>query len=129
MTKANRPALCASFRYAIEGVIHVLRTERNARIHAVIAVLVVLLGLWLDLDTTRWALLVFAIVLVLTGEMLNTVVELLVDIVVREPHALAKHAKDVAAGAVLLAACGAAVIGCLVLGPPLYTKIAAFIAP
>jgi len=123
MTKVNRSSMRASFGYAIEGLQYVLRTERNARIHLVAALLVVMVGLWLGLGVIEWALLVFSIVLVFSVEMLNTVVELIVDMVVEETHPLAKHAKDVAAGAVLIAAGGSAILGLLVLGPPLWHRV------
>ena len=71
------------------------------------------------LDILRWALLLLAIGLVFTAEMLNTVVEVLIDLQIHEVHPLAKTAKDVAAGAVLLMALVAAAIGIVVLGPPL----------
>jgi len=125
----SRPAkgdLWASLRFALEGIAYVVRSEPNARIDLVVAALVVAMGLWLGLPLRDWAMLAVAMALVLMGEMLNTVVELAVDLVTLDPHPLAKRAKDVAAGAVLLAAAAAAVIGLLVLGPPLVARLGLF---
>jgi len=112
-----------SFRFAFSGLWYVLRTQRNARVHLIIAVLVVLLGLWLGLPPTQWALLVLTIGFVLVSEMLNTVAETLVDLINPGYHPLAKVIKDVTAGAVLLAAAVSVVVGLLVLGPPLWARV------
>jgi len=112
-----------SFRFAFSGLWYVLRTQRNARVHLIIAVLVVLLGLWLGLPPTQWALLVQTIGFVLVSEMLNTVAETLVDLINPGYHPLAKVIKDVTAGAVLLAAAVSVVVGLLVLGPPLWARV------
>jgi diacylglycerol kinase len=96
-----------------------LRTQRNARIHLAVATAVVAMGLWLGVSETEWAILVLTIGVVLTAEALNTVAEAAVDLATMEYHPLAKVAKDVAAGAVLLMAMAAAVVGLLILGPPL----------
>jgi diacylglycerol kinase len=116
--------LWASFRYAFAGLRYVLWSERNARIHLAIAILVVLLGAWLRLSAVEWVLIIAAIALVFAGEMLNTVVELTVDMVTVERNPLAKRAKDVAAGAVLVAAIAAAIMGLIILGPRLWAKLA-----
>ena len=117
--------LWASFRYAFAGLRYVLWSERNARIHLAIAILVVLLGAWLRLSAVEWVLIIAAIALVFAGEMLNTVVELTVDMVTEERNPLAKRAKDVAAGAVLVSAIAAAIMGLIILGPRLWAKLAA----
>jgi diacylglycerol kinase (ATP) len=112
-----------SFRFAFSGLWYALRTQRNSRIHLIIAVLVVVLGLWLGLPRIEWAVLVLTIGFVLVSEMLNTVAETLVDLVSPEYHPLAKIVKDVTAGAVLLAAIVSVIVGLLVLGPPLFTRL------
>lgn len=89
------------------------------RVHAVIGVGAIVLGLLLRLSTVEFALIFVAITLVFTTEMLNTVAEACVDLVTREYHPLARIAKDVAAGAVLLNAILSIVIGLLVFGPHL----------
>lgn len=122
-SRSHKGSLASSFRYALEGLRYVLWVERNARIHLAAAILVAALGLWLHLNALEWALIIIAIALVFAGEMLNTVIELMVDMITLEQHPLAKHAKDVAAGAILVAAIAAAVIGLLVLGPHLWIKL------
>ena len=125
----NKPRvkLFTSFRHAIDGVVYTVSRERNAQIHFVVSLVVIALGVWLQLSILQWALVLLAIGLVFTSEMLNTVVELLVDLSTQEIHPLAKHAKDVAAGAVLLMAVVSATIGFLVLGPPLLSRLSLII--
>jgi len=115
-----RSNLVTSFKYAFSGVWHVLRTQRNARIHLSVGLLVIALGLWLGLSRTEWAIIILTIGLVFAAESFNTVAEAAVDLATSEYHPLAKIAKDVAAGAVLLTAMTAVVVGLLILGPPLW---------
>jgi undecaprenol kinase len=114
-----------SFRCAWEGLRYVVHSERNARIHLGSAVIVLLLSAWLQLSDVEWVLIVAAIAIVFAGEMLNTVVELTIDLITHEPNELAKRAKDVAAGAILLASASAAAMGLIILGPKLWFRIAA----
>ena len=118
--------LRSSFRYALEGLRYVVRSERNARLHVVSAILVIVVSVWLGLPAAEWALIIAGIALVFAGEMLNTVVELAIDLISPESNPLAKHVKDVAAGAVLVAAVAAASIGFLMLGPRLCQKMGVF---
>ena len=113
-----------SFRFAIAGVRYVIRTQRNIRIQLGVGLGVVILGLWLGLAPTQWAALALAIGFVLVCEIGNTVVEVLVDLTCPDYNPLAKVAKDAAAGAVLVASLTAVVAGLLVLGPPLWEKLA-----
>ena len=112
-----------SFRYAFAGWWYVIRTQRNAWIHALINVCVVILGLWLRLSGRDWAVIVLAIALVWTVEFINTALEAIVDLASPEKNELARRSKDVGAAAVLIAAICAVVIGLLILGPPLWQKI------
>jgi diacylglycerol kinase len=112
-----------SFRHAFAGLWYTLRTQPNARVHLAIATGVVALGLWLGLSYTQWAVLVLTIGFVLVSELLNTVAESLVDLACPHYHPQAKIVKDVTAGAVLLGAILAVVVGLLVLGPPLWKHI------
>jgi diacylglycerol kinase (ATP) len=113
----------ASFRYAFAGWWYVLRTQHNAWIHALVAVAVIAVALWLGLDFRDWAILLLTVAVVWVAEFVNTAVETLVDLVSPEIHPLAKAAKDIAAAAVLIAALAAIVIGVLVLGPPLWMRL------
>jgi diacylglycerol kinase (ATP) len=112
-----------SFEYAFEGWWHVLRTQHNAWIHALVTFCVVGLGLWLGLSRTDWAILILAVTTVWMAEFMNTALEAIVDMASPEFHPLAKIAKDVAAAAVLLGACGSVLIGLLIMGPPLWEKL------
>jgi len=100
-----------------------MRTQRNAWIHSTIAFVVFIVGLWLGLPPRDWAVIVLTAALVFTAEFINTSIEVTVDLASPEPHPLAKIGKDVGAGAVLVAAMAAVLIGLLILGPPLWQKL------
>lgn len=121
--RLKQPSLWRSCGHALEGAWWVFRTQRNARIHVLVAVCVVALGVWLQLDAVRWALLTLTIVSVLVGEAVNTVIEALVDLLSPEYHERARIAKDASAGAVLLLSLAAVVVGLLILGPPLWARL------
>ncbi|HMA34440.1 MAG TPA: diacylglycerol kinase family protein [Chloroflexia bacterium] len=109
-------SLLTSFRYAFAGLGYVVRTQRNFRIQLAAGGLAVILAAWLHFSPLEGAVLAGTITLVLTLEMVNTVVEAAVDLASPTYHPLAKIAKDVAAGAVLLTALGALGVGaCLFL--------------
>lgn len=112
-----------SFGYAFAGWRYVLRTQPNAWIHAIISIAVVLLGLWLELQRLEWAAIILTFMVVWMAEFTNTAVEAVVDMVMPNPHPLAKAAKDVAAAAVLIGALGAVLVGLLILGPPLWQRL------
>jgi diacylglycerol kinase len=116
-------SLWKSFGYAVEGLRHAVKTQRNLRIHLAIATLVVAVGVFLDLPLRDWAVLALTIGAVLTGELINTVVEAVVDLASPDYHELAKVAKDVAAGTVLVMALTAISVGLLILGPPLWALL------
>ncbi|MEN6478657.1 MAG: diacylglycerol kinase family protein [Anaerolineales bacterium] len=123
MGRPAKQSLRESFVHAADGLLFVLREERNARLHALAAIIVLAVSAWLGLSTIEWALIVACIALVFVGEMLNTVVELTIDLIMPEMNPLAKYAKDIAAGAILIAALTAAVTGLLILGPKLWVKL------
>ncbi|MCL8208963.1 MAG: diacylglycerol kinase family protein [Actinomycetia bacterium] len=112
-------SLAESFRFAFAGLAYAFRTQRNMRWHTVFAALAVVLGTVLRLPAADFVLVLAAIVVVMVAEMVNTAVEAVVDIVSPGMHPLARVAKDVAAGAVLLAAAGALALGIWVFGPRL----------
>ena len=113
----------AGFGYAFSGLWYALRTQRNARVHVAIAILAILLGIILHISAVEFAMIFVAITAVFMAEMFNTVFELCIDLASPEYHPLAKIAKDVSAGAVLLSAILAVVIGLLVFGPHLWSLI------
>ena len=110
----------ASFKFAFSGLWYALRTQRNARVHVGIAILAILMGIVLHISTVEFALVFVAIASVFIAEMFNTVIEICIDLASPDYHSLAKIAKDVAAGAVLLSAMLSIVIGFLVFIPHLW---------
>jgi diacylglycerol kinase len=113
----------ASFRHAFRGWWYVLRTQRNAWIHGVVATAVLIVGSWLGLPARDWAVIILTIAMVFAAEFINTAIEAVVDLATSEHHPLAKVGKDVGAAAVLIAALAAVLVGLLILGPPLWQKI------
>jgi diacylglycerol kinase (ATP) len=113
-TKRRPHSLLVSFNYAIEGLIHVLRRERNMRVHFALATVVLVLAFAYDVTKVELMALLVAISFVLIAEMVNTAVEEMIDLSTSRYDPRAKIAKDVAAGAVLISAVVAATIGYLV---------------
>jgi diacylglycerol kinase (ATP) len=103
-----------SFRYAVEGIVHVFRTQRHMRFHFLTVIMVLLIGLFLRVSRIEMALLFIASSSVLAAEMFNTAIEGVVDMITQAYHPLAKLAKDIAAGGVLITSVTAAVVGALV---------------
>lgn len=120
--------LLESFGYALAGIWSAIKSERNFRIHLAAMVVAILLGLYLELSMTAWGLIVFAIGFVLVAELFNTAIEHLGSEAAGGTHNHAvKRSKDVSAGAVLVSAITAAVIGILFLLAPLVQKIASLL--
>jgi diacylglycerol kinase len=114
-----RPGFARSFSFAGQGVWHVIRTQRNMRVHLLAALAAIAAGLALRIDAADWACILMVIGLVLTAETLNTVVEAVVDLCTDEFHPLAKAAKDMAAGAVLISSAAAVGVAIAVFLPRL----------
>jgi diacylglycerol kinase len=112
-----------AFGHAFRGWGHVLRTQHNAWIHSIAAIIVFILGLWSRLPLRDWAVLILTIAMVFAAEFVNTAIEAVVDLASPDKHPLAKIGKDVGAAAVLVAALAAILIGLLLLGPPLWAKL------
>jgi diacylglycerol kinase len=112
-----------SFRHAFTGAWYVIRTQKNAWIHMLIMIIVIILAAWLRLSLFDWSVLVVAIGIVWLAEFLNTSIEAIVDLVSPQRHPLAKVSKDVSAAAVLITAMTAILVGILLLGPPLWIRI------
>ena len=113
----------ASFKNAINGCLYAFKTQRNFRVHLVIALSVIGLGFWLKIGFGKFIFLILAIFLGITVEMANTAFEKTVDLIVEEYHPQAKIAKDLSAGMMLLISIGLALIGFLILFPPLWERL------
>ena len=109
-----------SFRYAGRGLGLLFVTQPNARIHLLATLAAVLGGLWAKLSVFEWMVLTLTVTAVIVAEALNTAVEFLADAVMPERHPLIKKSKDIAAGAVLLTAVTASVVGIMLFGPRLW---------
>ena len=114
VTKRRPQNLLESFNFAFEGIIHVLRTQRNMRIHFLIAVVVLVAAVWVGVSKLELIALLLAIAFVFITEMINSAIEQAIDVATTSFDPLAKLAKDVAAGAVLIATVNAVAIGYLV---------------
>ena len=108
-----------SFEHAYRGVVSAVRTQRNMRFHVLAAVGVLVLSLLVGVSELELAVLVLTILVVFVTEMLNTALEFVVDLVTADYHPLAKLAKDVSAGAVLVSSVGAVLVGYLILADDL----------
>jgi diacylglycerol kinase (ATP) len=106
--------LIDSFNYAIEGILHVFKTQRNMKIHFAIAIAVLFFCLFLDLTRVEFVIILFTISLVLIAEMINTAIETTIDMLVKNYNPMAKIAKNVAAGAVLIAAVNSVLVAYLI---------------
>lgn len=106
-----------SFRYALNGIRLTLWAEHNFRIHLVAAIIVIALGFYLEVNPSEWLWLILAISIVFITEMINTALERLVDLTEPNQNSLAGKIKDIAAGAVLLAAIAAFAIGVIIFWP------------
>jgi diacylglycerol kinase len=116
-------AFLRSFRFAFAGIAYALRTQRNVRVHAVVAGLVIAAGIYFRISAIEWAILALTIGTVFSAEMLNTVAELAVDLLTQHYHPMAKVAKDVGAGAVLVAAIAAIGVGVAIFGPRVWAML------
>jgi len=114
MSSRPRPTVLESFNNSIEGIVHVLRTQRNMRIHFAIAVAVLAVAAVVGVSKIELVALLLAIAFVLVAEMINTAVESAIDVSTTAFDPMAKLAKDIAAGAVLIASVNAVAIGYLV---------------
>lgn len=114
MDKKTRQDIVQSFNVAIEGIIETIRTERNMKFHAFCTISVLMFSIFLGVDRMELILLSLSITFVLVAELLNTAIETLVDMISPGYSPMAKRAKDIAAGAVFLAATNAMIVGYLI---------------
>jgi diacylglycerol kinase (ATP) len=112
-----------SFRNSWEGIKYAFRTQRNMRIHLSVAIVALLMSWLLNISLRDTAQIIFSISLVLFAEIVNTAIEKTVDLFMSTYHPLAKIAKNVAAGAVLVASINAVIIGILIFGKPLLVAL------
>lgn len=115
----KKDPLYKSFSYAFAGIFACIKKERNIKIHCTFVGLVVLAGIFFRISVTEWCICLLLFGLILSLELVNTAVETVVDLVTEERRPLAKLAKDTAAGAVLISAIMAAIIGCIIFIPKL----------
>lgn len=106
-----------AFTYAWMGIIHGVTRERNVKFHIVAAIIVIAAGWWTRLSQLEWIIITAVIALMIALELMNAAVERVVDLVTQERHPLAKQAKDLAAGSVLVFSIASAIIGLLIFLP------------
>jgi diacylglycerol kinase (ATP) len=111
--------LLESFNYAVAGILYAIKTQRNIRLHFVVTVAVLTTSLVLKIDRIQFLILILTIAFVIVAEMINTAIEATIDLITKEYHPVAAIAKNVAAGAVLLAAVTAIIVGYLTFFPAL----------
>lgn len=112
-----------SFRNAGQGIKTAFQDERNFRIEIYLGMIAVIMGVWLKINVLEWTAVVFCIMLVVVSEMVNSALEHLVNLFSPEYHDLARKAKDISAGAVLMISAGAGIIGCMIFLPKLIEKL------
>lgn len=106
-----------SFKYAFAGIYELVRSQPNMKIHVGFAILVTIAGFYFSISTTEWCFVIMSMVAVMSAEAFNTSLEYITDLVSPDYHPLAGKVKDVAAGGVLIAAIGAAIIGFIIFLP------------
>jgi diacylglycerol kinase len=115
--------LIKSFSNAIAGILQCLKEEKNMRIHAAVTLIVIIAGFFWGLDRFEWSLIIIAIAMVWSAEVINTAVEKIVDLITPGYHPLARSAKNMAAGAVLLTTINAIIIGLIIFLPLILKQI------
>ena len=118
--KVKSKKLINSFKYAIQGIFSSFKNERNMKIHIFIMILVISAGIILKINKYEWIICVLCFAIVISGELFNTAIETVVDMVMPYKNDKSKIAKDIAAGAVLTLAIGAAVIGVIIFVPKIF---------
>ncbi|EFU42057.1 diacylglycerol kinase [Paenibacillus vortex V453] len=121
--KPHRQSLYKAFGCALRGIVTAVKTERNMKIHMAAALIVLIAAALLHLDRMSWLFLILAIAIVFIAELMNTAIEAVVDLISPQKHVLARLAKDTAAGAALVAAAFAVMVGLLVFYQPVWEWI------
>lgn len=117
MNNVEVKKLINSFKYAIQGIISSFKTERNMKIHVFIMILVIIWGIIFKISVTEWMVCALLFALVISGELFNTAIETVVDMIMPEINDKAKLAKDISAGAVLILAITAVIVGLIIFVP------------
>ena len=112
--KVKSKKLINSFKYAIQGIFSSFKNERNMKIHIFIMFLVIISGIILKINKYEWIICILCFAIVISGELFNTAIETVVDMVMPYKNDKAKIAKDISAGAVLTLAIGAAIVGVII---------------
>ena len=107
------------FKYAFNGIFETIKTERNIKIHIFIMIIVILFGIFLKISLYEWIVCIILFSVVISAEIMNTSIEHIVDGLMPNENEYARKAKDAAAGAVLVLAIGAAIIGLIIFIPKL----------
>ena len=115
--------LINSFKYAVQGIFTSFKTEKNMKIHILIMLLVIIAGILLKISKLEWIICIILFSIVIAGELFNTAIETVVDMVMPDKNEKAKIAKDISAGAVLVLAIGAAIIGIMIFLPKILNYI------
>ena len=118
--KPKNKKIINSFKYALQGIFTSFKTEKNMKIHIIIMILVIIAGVIFKINKIEWIICVLLFTMVIAGELFNTSIETVVDMVMPEKNEKAKIAKDVAAGAVLVLAIGTVIIGFIIFIPKIY---------
>ena len=121
--KISKKKLKNSFKYAIQGIKSALKTEQNLKIHFIVTVLAIILGVVLKINFTEWAICFLLFGFVITAELLNTAIEVTGDLAMPERNEKAKLAKDIAAGAVLVSAIVSILVGIVIFLPKIINII------
>ena len=121
--KKSKPSLLKSFYYAFQGIKVNILTERNLAIHFLVMLLVIVCGFVFKISVTEWLICILLFGFVITLELMNTAIETAIDICMPEINPKAKLAKDTSAGAVLVVAIVAVVIGIIIFGPKILDLI------
>jgi diacylglycerol kinase (ATP) len=109
-----------SFKFALAGMIHLVRFENNAQFHFLATLLVIFAGYWFKIDRNEWIIIVFAMALVWSSEAFNSAIEKLCDKVEPEKDPIIGKVKDMAAAGVLFLAIAAAIVGCIIFLPKIF---------
>jgi undecaprenol kinase len=121
--KGNTEKTRRSFKFAADGFLHAINTQRNFRFHCFFAILMIITGIVLQINLIEFAILILTIAIVISMELFNTAIEVGIDLVSPDYQPLAKIAKDLGAAAVLTFAIASIILGLLIFGPRLLTLI------